>query len=435
MIEEALAQNTLPILKDGIGITRFSDAGPGERYLVEVGEVCFVASKEMRDVLAALGEQPETLEELAEIYERRTGQVVPLEVLEEVVKSHIPESLFSHTPPPTNKTPFMLSFKVVPERFVRPLASRLTWLYARPVVIATLLAFVASECVVLSGSLHAIHQRFHGWDLPLFYLSLAAITFFHELGHATACRRYDCPHGDVGFALYFIYPAFYTDVTKAWRLPPLRRAVIDLGGLYFQCLLVVGLTVYILLTQSLFALRLIWVMHFTMLFTLNPIYKMDGYWLLSDLSGLSNLHRQVGETLRRVMRRIFRRPGADAAQVGGTRLKVLYVYTALVLLYVSYICNFLYHAVGEVVRHYPRQVAPVLHYIGRAYEAGDFPHVLRALGALLYMSVWPLLLFVILFFMVCRIFWFVAEHPLEVKVPERVSRLILGLRSKRASDA
>ena len=61
--------------------------------------------------------------------------------------------------------------------------------------------------------------------------------------------------GNIGFALYFIYPAFYTDVTKVWRLPRLKRAVVDLGGIYFQAILFVVLTFYVLVTHDLFALR------------------------------------------------------------------------------------------------------------------------------------------------------------------------------------
>ena len=434
MIEQTLRDKTLPKLKDGIVISPFKDGAPGERYLVEVGEVCFVASKHMHDVLLALGEQPATLEELAEIYEELTGQAVSLEVLDQVVQSNIPDSLLSHTPLPQNKSPFIYSFKLVPERFVRPFSSRLRWLYAKPVVVVTLLAFVVSEFFVFSGSSQAIHQKFHGWDIPFFYMALIAITFFHELGHATACRHYECPHGDIGLAFYFIYPAFYTDVTKSWRLSPLRRAVVDAGGLYFQCLLLVGLTAYVLLTQSLFASRLVWVMHLTMLHTLNPVFKLDGYWLFTDLSGLSNLHKQLGETLRRVVRKIFRRPGADAAQVGGIRLKVLYLYTIIVLGYIAFIASFLYRAVGDVVRTYPHDVAPVLSLLRSSYAAGSPAQFLRASGSLLYMSGWPLLLCLIMFFLSLRLLRFMGRHPLEVKIPPRVGSLLLGLRSKLVRD-
>src|ERR1044071_3297055 len=71
---ESATTNTLPKLKTGLRIAPFHDgSAAGERYLVEVGETCFVASKNMRDVLTALEDKPETLDELAAIYEEQTG--------------------------------------------------------------------------------------------------------------------------------------------------------------------------------------------------------------------------------------------------------------------------------------------------------------------------------------------------------------------------
>ena len=70
---ESVTTNTLPKLKTGLRIAPFHDgSAAGERYLVEVGETCFVASKNMHDVLLALEDKPETLEELAAIYEQQT---------------------------------------------------------------------------------------------------------------------------------------------------------------------------------------------------------------------------------------------------------------------------------------------------------------------------------------------------------------------------
>lgn len=434
VVEENLPGDALPILKDDINISVFSDGVAGERYLVEVGEVCFVANKDMRSMLLALGERPETLEELAEVYERQTGQSVALEVLAEVVKSHLPDSIFSHTPQPKNQSPFIFSLKVVPRRFVSAVSSRLTWLYAKPVVALTLVAFLVSEYFVMSGSLRAIHHRFEGWELPLFYLMIVAATLFHELGHAAACRRYGCPHGDIGFAFYFIYPVFFTDVTKAWRLPPRRRAVVDVGGLYFQCLLIVGLTVYVVLTQSIFALRLIWAMHLTMLYTLNPILKMDGYWLLTDMSGLSNLHEQVGDTLRRWLKRLFLRPDADSAQVGGVRLTVLYLYIGLVLTYIAFIAHFLYRAVGDVIRFYPRQLTFILNLLQKNYASGNTRQALYTLYGLLYVSVWPLILCVLLVFMFFRVWRLFLKQPVELNLLW-VRTFVMGLRTRLTRNA
>ncbi len=403
---ESAVSSALPKLKTGIRIAPFHDGeAAGERYLVEVGETCFVAGKSMRDVLNALAEEPLTLEALAAIYERQTGHAVSTEVLADVLAKRIPDSLFDHTPEPKNKRPFVFHLDFIRERWVRPFSTRLGFLFAKPVVIVVVAAFLLAEFVVLTRSLQAIQHPFQGWELLFFYVAVIAVTLFHELGHASACRRFDCPHGDIGFALYLIYPAFYTDVTKVWRLPRLKRAVVDIGGIYFQAILFVALTIYVMLTHDLFALRLLWVMNFMMFFTLNPIFKMDGYWLLSDLSGLSNLHRQMRDTCVRAARKLFRRPAVEdvAPQAQGLRLKVLYAYSALALVYYAFIVQFLYQAFGNVLKQYPPRAAHIIEMIRGAYLAGHNERAFAWCRALAYESVWPLILCGLACFMAFRV--------------------------------
>jgi|GEM_PF-1680128 len=408
-----------PRLKEDIRIAPFEN-GSHDRglYLVEVGDACLVVNEALHGVLLALRECPETLEELARIYELRTGQKVSVEVLSDLLSSRIPESLFSHTPYPAHKTPFIFSVRLIPERLVRPLSSVLSLLFSKWVVIPVLCAFVAAEYWVFSESVSAIHHKFQPADLPLLYLALIGSTLFHELGHAAACRRYRCPHGDIGFALYFIYPAFYTDVTKTWRLTPRRRAVVDIGGVYFQCILIVALAIYVSLSGSLFALRIIWLTQLALFFTLNPIFKMDGYWLLSDLSGLTNLHKQMRETLACAFGRLTGRPAASSLR--GARLKVLYAYVTLVALYSLYLAQYLFYSVREVVLYYPAQARWLVGFIRAAWQDGDSTTALRGVGWLAYVSVWPLLLSVILFFMLLRLTRACARGPLGRALAARV---------------
>jgi len=409
VLEPESANTALPRLKAGLRIAPFHDgAAAGERYLVEVGETCFVAGKGMRDVLNALAEGPETLEALAAIYERQTGQAVSTEVLADVLAKGIPESLFDYTPEPKNKRPFVVSFDIIRESWVRPFSTRLGFLFSKPIALLVGVAFLAAEFLILTRSAQAVQQPFAGWDLPLFYVALVAVTLFHELGHASACRRFACPHGHVGVALYMIYPAFYTDVTKAWRLPPLKRAVVDLGGIYFQAILFVALTAYALLAHDIFVLRLLWVMNLTMLLTLNPVFKMDGYWLLTDLSGLSNLHQQMAETYAHAARRLAGRPTARSAapRAEGLRLKVLYAYSGLALLYYAFVAHFLYGAVHYVLKYYPPTAARFVEMIQAAYLAGNTERAAKLATTLVYNSVWPLLLTGLVCFMALRLFRF-----------------------------
>ena len=403
---ESTISNALPRLKSEVRIAPFHDgAAAGERYLVEVGEVCFVAGKSMRDVLIALADKPATLESLAATYERQTGQTISVEVLADLLTKRIPDALFIHTPAPKNKRPFVFSYDLIPERYVRPFSNVFAVLFAKPIVVFVCVAFLLAELLVFTKSLHAIQHPFRFSDLVVFYFASIAVTLFHELGHASACRRFECPHGDIGFALYLIYPAFYTDVTKVWRLPRLKRAVVDLGGVYFQAVLFIGLTLYVLLTHDVLALRLLWAMNLMMFLTLNPIFKMDGYWLLTDLSGLNNLHQQMYDACVRIVRKVFRRPLVETSvpQAHGLRLKVLYAYIALAFVYFAFILQFLYQAVGGVVKHYPARASYLVGIIDAAFFAGEIERALYFAMTLARESVWPLIMVVVIFFVVRRV--------------------------------
>ena len=413
MSEPQLAiSNAVPKLKNGLRITPFHDGtATEERYLVEVGETFFVAGQSMRDVLTALAEEPKTLEELAAAYERQTGHDISTEVLADVLAHRISDSVFDHTPEPKNKRPFIFSFNLFSEPLVRPFSTALSFLFARRLALFVSACFLLAEVFIFTQTLRAIHHPFDPWDVVLFYLSLIGIALFHELGHAAACRRFDCPHGDIGFAIYFMFPVFYTDVTRAWRLPPLKRAVVDLGGIYFQAILFVVLTLYVMLTGNLFALRILWAMNLTMLWTLNPIFKMDGYWLLSDVSGLTNLHRQMRDAGVNIARRLFKRPAIwdSAPRAQGLRLKVLYVYSVLALVYVAFIAQFLYRSIEWVVQHYPQRAPYLLAMIQEAYFSGHTEGVIYGALRLVYESMWPLILCVLIFFMVFRVVRFLGR--------------------------
>jgi putative peptide zinc metalloprotease protein len=442
---ESATTNTLPKLKTGLRIAPFHDgSAAGERYLVEVGETCFVASKNMRDVLLALEDKPETLEELAAVYEQQTGASITTEVLADVVANRIPDSLFDHTPEPKNKRPFIFSFNLLSEQTIRPISDRLQVLYAKPIVLIVCALFLVAEYLVFTHSLRAIRHPFNLRDLVFSYIAIVGITLFHELGHASACRRFECPHGYICFALYFLYPPFYTDVTKVWRLPGLKRAVVDLGGVYFQAMIFIVLTPYVMLTHDLFTLRLLWGMNLMMFFTLNPIFKMDGYWLLSDLSGLSNLHEQMRGAWVSLGRKLFRRPAVEmeTLQAQGLRLKVLYVYSVLAVLYYTYIIEFVYGSIGSVLVHYPQRAGYLLTLFQKAFNDGAIEATTFFALRLVRETVWPVILCVMICFMAYRLIGFLfrtlsgvmSGFQLTLSMPRWVYALDEILKSRKSRN-
>jgi len=200
---------------------------------------------------------------------------------------------------------FWLRMKLVPARAVARLASALSVAY-HPLAAAFLVAFIVATSAW--AVLHRPAQALGGSDLWLGYLLFVASLIAHEFGHASASARYGAPPSDIGFALYLVYPAFYSDVTTTWRLNRGQRVVVDLGGTYFQ-FVALGLLVLIQGVSP-----PIWAAYalsfYGALFSLNPIFRFDGYWLLADALGVTNLSKQPGILARRVLDRLRRRPVA-----------------------------------------------------------------------------------------------------------------------------
>jgi putative peptide zinc metalloprotease protein len=129
--------------------------------------------------------------------------------------------------------------------------------------------------------------------------------FVHETGHASALVSNGCTQTEIGFGLYIYYPVLYTDVSEAWKLPRQRRALIDVGGVYFQ-------SVFQLLLLSLFFINGSPILIYFFLFndlimfrTMNPFLRMDGYWLVADLFGIYNLREQSTKLIKHYVLKLF----------------------------------------------------------------------------------------------------------------------------------
>lgn len=139
-----------------------------------------------------------------------------------------------------------------------------------------------------------------GW---LTALTLLLTSFFaHELGHVSAAYRYTRSAGGIGFGVYIVFPVLYADVTDTWTLPRMQRALVDLAGIYFQLvfaavIILAGILVHNpAFNDTVVAIAVI-AIDFSCLANLNPFLRLDGYWFLSDVSGIANLSRRLPELL------------------------------------------------------------------------------------------------------------------------------------------
>ena len=172
----------------------------------------------------------------------------------------------------------------------------------RPVVVALVLtALIASDAWLFGSGRVGPASRYvllHPL-LLLLVLGLSVVSMlFHECGHAAACRYGGARPGVIGMGIYVIWPAFFTNVTDAYRLGRAGRIRTDLGGVYFNAIFVLPLTAAYLATGYAPLAGAVVLIHLEIVQQLLPSLRFDGYFILADLIGLPDLFRRIGPTLR-----------------------------------------------------------------------------------------------------------------------------------------
>ncbi len=190
---------------------------------------------------------------------------------------------------------------LIPARITQRLAGVLSPLFWPPVVVLAIVALVAADVALLTRGdfWGAITGLFATPTLALLiYALLISAAVIHETGHAAACRYGGARPGEIGFGLYLVFPAFYTDVTDSYRSSRAGRVRTDLGGLHFNVLTVLALAAAYWATGSGLLLLTAVLLQFQMLQQLIPVVRFDGYYVLSDLAGVPDLFARVGPVLR-----------------------------------------------------------------------------------------------------------------------------------------
>jgi putative peptide zinc metalloprotease protein len=185
---------------------------------------------------------------------------------------------------------------IVPERMTNALTTLFKPLFLPPVVLAVLAGLIALDVWVFG--IHGIGAAtraavYQPWLLLVFFGAIVVATAFHETGHATACAYGGARPGVLGAGIYVVWPVFYCDVTDAYRLGKAGRLRTDLGGIYFNA-------IFALATAGLYAvtgfeplLLVVVLQNFAILQQLMPLLRLDGYYIVSDITGVPDILNRV----------------------------------------------------------------------------------------------------------------------------------------------
>ena len=189
---------------------------------------------------------------------------------------------------------------VLPGRAARSLGRLFRPLFVPPVELAVLAAVIVLD-VWLFGS-HGIAQSLRqSLNAPAVILLLVGVVVlsaaFHEFGHAAGCTAGGAQPGDMGAGIYLAWPAFYTDVTDAYRLDKRGRLRTDLAGVYFNCIFILATAALYFATRFEPLLLIILVEHIEIVHQLLPLLRLDGYYIMADLTGVPDLYQRIGAIL------------------------------------------------------------------------------------------------------------------------------------------
>jgi len=257
-----------------------------------------------------------------------------------------------------------LRTKVLGPRVIDPVTGVLQHLYA-PILLVPLLAVAA----IAHWWLYFRYDLRQGLA-ELVYAPVNILLLFpiiilgavcHEFGHASALRYGGGRARSIGAGLYLIYPAFYTDTTESYRLGRWGRVRTDLGGFYFHLLFAVGLVGAYLRSGYDVLLLAVLLINLDMARQLIPFVRLDGYWLLSDLTGIPDLFTQMGSFIRNAAMRSLGE-ARRAANLKPWAEKVFLIYMLVTIPILTFLAVFFFIRV-------PGLVESILHSLSLKFDA------------------------------------------------------------------
>ncbi len=194
-----------------------------------------------------------------------------------------------------------LSFIILKKEWIESITSSISTLFSKKIFYPVLITSFILICLIGYSNYNEIEHIFdklNHFHLTFIFIISITTVFFHELGHAAACKYFGANHGGIGFGFYLLSPVMYADVSDIWKLKRKERIIVNLAGLYIQILIALFFGVIFLITNQLFFLTIMYMLGLISVFVnINPFFRTDGYWVLSDLSGVSNLRKTSNEKL------------------------------------------------------------------------------------------------------------------------------------------
>jgi putative peptide zinc metalloprotease protein len=210
------------------------------------------------------------------------------------------------------------------------------------IVLATIVTITSSEEIG-----QELRHLFRFQAILLAWVVVLTVTCMHELAHGLTCKHFGGRVHEMGFMLLYFQPAMYCNVSDAWLFPEKsKRLWVTFAGAYFEIFVWSCATLLWRLVDpdtwlSYAALVVMATSAIKSFFNLNPLIKLDGYYLLSDLLGIPNLRARAMTYLYGAVPRLWGGGSPPDASVGPRERRIYLVYGVLAASYSYFVLSYL----------------------------------------------------------------------------------------------
>ncbi len=182
---------------------------------------------------------------------------------------------------------------------------------------------------VAAGSSQLVTKAFSN-TLLVFAIAIAITKVFHEFGHAWVCQRRGGRCREIGILLLFGVPCLYCDVSDTWLMPRRRdRILVSAAGVIAEWMIAaIAVIVWAIsgpgLMHDVSALIIVVASVSTLMVNANPLLRYDGYYVLSDATGVPNLAAEANLAMRQTWAHWVGAPATERSAACPQRWLVVY---------------------------------------------------------------------------------------------------------------
>ncbi len=244
----------------------------------------------------------------------------------------------------------LLYFKVArldPDRFFERTLPRVKFFYTKSFVGFAVFTILFALGITINNweeiSREAV-SLFSAHSVLFALLVMMPIIVFHEMAHGMTCKHYGGKVREMGFLFLYFQPSCYCNVSDSYLFKErAQRIWVMAAGVFIQTFLWAVLTIlWRILSPETMLAHLVFitiaVSGVITLFQFNPLLKLDGYYILAELSSIPNLRTKSFRYLGTKVRSLF--AGDSAGTWTGSR-RDRRIYWSYGLIALVYSINFL----------------------------------------------------------------------------------------------